>query len=38
VLVAPTMMVVAGHSVAFGDLGSLAEQGRLFVSFARPST
>jgi hypothetical protein len=34
VLVAPTVMVVAGHSVAFGDLGSLAEQGRLFVSFA----
>ena len=34
VLVAPTVMVVAGHSVFFGDLGSLAEQGRLFVSFA----
>jgi hypothetical protein len=34
VLVAPTVMVVAGHSVAFDDLGSLAAQGRLFVSFA----
>jgi hypothetical protein len=34
VLVAPTVMVVAGHSVAFGDLGSLAAQGRLYVSFA----
>jgi hypothetical protein len=34
VLVAPTVLVVAGHSVAFGDLGSLAEQGRLYVSFA----
>jgi hypothetical protein len=34
VLVAPTVMVVAGHSVFFGNEGSLAEQGRLFVSFA----
>jgi hypothetical protein len=34
VLVAPTVMVVAGHSVFFGNAGSLAEQGRLFVSFA----
>jgi hypothetical protein len=34
VLVAPTVMVVAGHSVFFGDLGTVAEQGNLFVSFA----
>jgi hypothetical protein len=34
VLVAPTVMVVAGHSVFFGNEGALAEQGRLSVSFA----